>query len=63
MQDFHQTELQKLRSAMFAELYKKGMSLNEVFEINEQVRLRYPVTEEERRQKTESLMRMPEFVL
>jgi hypothetical protein len=63
MQDFPQTEIQKLRTVMFAELYKKSMSLNEVYEINCQISEKYPRTEEERRQKTESLMQMPEFIL
>jgi len=63
MKDFPQTEIQKLRAAMWAELYKKGMPLEAVWRINDQKRQKYPVTEEERREKAESLMRMPEFVL
>lgn len=63
MEDFPKTEIQKLRAAMWAELYKKDMPLSEVWKIQDQIRKKYPVTEEERRLKTESLKRMPEFVL
>jgi len=63
MQDFPQTKIQKLRAAMWAEHYKKGMSFSEVCELNFKIANRYPKTEEERREKTESLMRTPEFVL
>ena len=48
---------------MWAEHYKKGMSFSEVCELNFKIANRYPKTEEERREKTESLMRTPEFVL
>jgi hypothetical protein len=63
MEDFPQTEIQKLRAGMWAELYKNGMSLNEAFALNREITKRYPITDEERREKTEYLKRIPEFVL
>ena len=57
------TEIEKQRSAWFREHAKPGMAFSEFIWLNDEALHLYPRTEEERRQKTESLMAMPEFVL
>lgn len=63
MQPILQTEIEKKRAAWWSEHYKAGMSTVEVFELVAECVSLFPATLEERRQKTESLMAMPEFVL
>jgi hypothetical protein len=57
------TKSEKQRSAWFVARIKPGMSMDEYCRLNEAARRLFPVSEEERRLKTESLMAMPEFVL
>jgi hypothetical protein len=57
------TEIRQQRSAWFKKHVKPGMRTEEIFRLNDEARRLFPRTEEERRQKTESLMAMPEFVL
>jgi hypothetical protein len=57
------TEIRKQRSAWFKERVKPGMTFDGVIRLNEEALRLFPVTKEERRQKTEDLMAMPEFVL
>ena len=57
------TEIEKQRSAWFKERVKPSMTLEESVRLNDEALHLFPRTEEERRQKTESLMAMPEFVL
>jgi hypothetical protein len=57
------TDIRQQRSTWFKEHVKPGMTTEEVFRLNDEALRLFPVTEEERRQKTESLMAMPEFVL
>jgi hypothetical protein len=42
---------------------KPGIAMDEFIQLNDEARRRFPRTKEESRQKTESLMAMPEFVL
>ena len=57
------TEIEKQRSAWFKQRAKPGMTMDEFIRLNDEALHLFPRTEEERRQKTESLMAMPEFVL
>jgi hypothetical protein len=57
------TEIEKQRSAWFAERAKPGMTMNECWRLNKKALRLFPRTNEERQRKTESLMAMPEFVL
>ena len=57
------TDIRQQRSAWFQERVKPGLTTAEVFQLNEEALRLFPVTKEERRQKTERLMAMPEFVL
>jgi hypothetical protein len=56
-------DVRQQRSTWFKEHVRPGMSTEEVFRLNEEALRLFPRTEEERRQKAESLMAMPEFVL
>ena len=58
-----QTEIEKKRAAWWAEHYKPGLSLDEVFDLNDQLINLHPPTKEEQEQKTRDLETMPEFVL
>jgi hypothetical protein len=57
------TEIEKQRSAWFAERARPGMTFDAVIRLNDEALRLFPRTAEERRRKTESLMTMPEFVL
>lgn len=63
MEKTPQTDIRQQRSAWFKEHVKAGMGTQEIIRLNEEALLLFPQTEEERRQKTERLMAMPEFVL
>jgi 20S proteasome alpha/beta subunit len=62
-QDMSLTEIRQKRSIWFKERVKPGMTTDEAIRLNEKALRLFPRTEEERRQKTESLMAMREFVL
>jgi hypothetical protein len=57
------TEIEKQRSAWFAERAKPGMAFDALIRLNDEALRLFPRTEEERRLKTENLTAMPEFVL
>jgi hypothetical protein len=57
------TGVEKKRAAWLAEHFKSEISIGERFQLLDQCRMLFPQTPEERQQKTESLMAMPEFVL
>ena len=57
------TEIEKHRSAWFAERAKPGMKMDEFWRLNEEVHRLFPTTAEERQQKFERLKDIPEFVL
>lgn len=57
------SELEKQRNAWWAEHYRRGMTSEEYSQLNEQVFALFPITEQERREKTERLKNIPEFVL
>jgi hypothetical protein len=57
------TEIRQQRSAWFKEHAKPGMTVEEVIRLNDEALRLFPPTEEERRQKMENLIAMPEFVL
>ena len=57
------TEIGRQRSAWFKEHIGPGMTFTEIVRLNDEALHLFPPTEEERRQKTEDLMAMPEFVL
>jgi hypothetical protein len=58
-----QTEIEEQRNASFKKRAKSGMTTDEFIRLNDEALGLFPRTEEERRQKIESLMGMPEFVL
>ena len=57
------TEIEKKRDAWWAEHYKPGMSLDEVFKLNEELLGIYPQTKEEIEQDVKGWEGVPEFVL
>jgi hypothetical protein len=57
------TEIEKQRTAWFAERTKPGMTTDEYWQLNEDIYQFFPRTDEERRQKAEALANIPEFVL
>ena len=57
------TEIGKQRHAWFKEYVKPGMTFEEATRLNEEALCLFPLSEEERRLKTEALMGIPEFVL
>jgi hypothetical protein len=57
------TEIEKQRSAWFAERAKPNMSLDEYWRLNQEAYRLFPRTAEERQQKFERLKGIPEFVL
>jgi hypothetical protein len=57
------TGIEKQRNAWFKERAKPGMTFEEIIRLNDEALHLFPPAEEERRQKTNSLMAMPEFVL
>jgi hypothetical protein len=57
------TEIGRQRHAWFKERVKPGMTFEEAVRLNDEALRLFPLSEEERRLKTESLMAMPEFVL
>ena len=57
------TEIGKQRHAWFKKHGKTGMTFEESIRLNDEALRLFPVTKEERRLKTESLMAMPEFAL
>lgn len=57
------TEIGKKRDAGFKGRVKPGMTFEEAVRLNDEALRLFPVSEEERRLKTECLMAMPEFVL
>jgi hypothetical protein len=56
-------EIENRRNDWFKQRARSGMTMDELIRLNDQALDLFPQTEEERRQKTESLMAMPEFVL
>jgi hypothetical protein len=57
------TEIEKQRSAWFAERAKPSMAFDAFIRLNNEALRLFPRNDEERRKKMESLMAMPEFVL
>ena len=57
------TEIERQRSAWFAERAKSSMTMDEFWRLNEEALQLFPRTDEERQRKTECLMAMPEFAL
>ena len=57
------TEIEKQRNQWFKQRAKPGMTMDEFIRLNNEALRLFPRTEEERRQKMEHLMAMPEFVL
>jgi len=57
------TEVEKQRNTWFKQRAKPGMTMDEFISLNDEALHLFPRTEDERHQKTESLMAMPEFVL
>jgi len=58
-----QTEIEKKRAGCWAEHYKPGMSLNEIFRLNEELISLFPMTQEEREQRANEMEDAVEFVL
>jgi len=58
-----QSEIEKQREAWWAEHFKLDMTFTETARLNEQAFTLFPITEQERRKKTERLKNIPEFVL
>jgi hypothetical protein len=58
-----QSEIEKQRTVWWAEHFKPGMTFAETARLNEQVFTLFPITEQERWEKTERLKNTPEFVL
>jgi hypothetical protein len=58
-----QTEIEKKRTAWWSEHSEPGMSMSEVFDLNEQLISLFPMTDEERKQKAKDMENIPEFVL
>lgn len=56
-------DIRQQRSAWFSKHVTPGMTFDEAIRLNEEALRLFPVTKEERQQKTEDLMAMPEFVL
>jgi hypothetical protein len=57
------TEMGKQRRAWFKGHHKPGMTLGEVIQLNDEALHLFPLTDDERRLKFESLKDIPEFVL
>jgi hypothetical protein len=57
------TEIRQKRSAWFNQRLKPDMTFEEIIRLNEEALRSFPVTKEERQQKFEDLMAIPEFVL
>jgi hypothetical protein len=57
------TEQGRKRHIWFREHVRPGITFSEVVGLNDEALRLFPVSEEERRLKTESLTAMPEFVL
>jgi hypothetical protein len=57
------TEIGRQRQAWFQARVKPNMTFEESIRLNDDAFSLFPRTEEERRQKMEDLMAMPEFVL
>ena len=57
------TDIKQQRSAGFKERARPGMTTDEAIRLNDEALRLFPVSREERRQKTEDLKAMPEFVL
>jgi hypothetical protein len=58
-----QTEIEKKRAAWWAEHFKTGMPVSDVFDLNEQLITLFPMTDDERKQRAKDMENMPEFVL
>jgi len=58
-----QTEIEKKRAAWWSEHSEPGMSMSEVFDLNEQLISLFPMADEERKQKAKDMENIPEFVL
>jgi hypothetical protein len=58
-----QTEIEKNRAAWWAEHYKPGLPVSEVFQLNEELISLFPMTDEEREQRKKEMEDIPEFVL
>lgn len=58
-----ETEMGRRRHAWFNERATMGMTMAEYVRLNEAALQLFPLSEEERRLKSESLTAMPEFVL
>lgn len=61
--DDDKTEIEKTRAAWWAEHYRPGMTLDEVFGLNEQLVALFPMTQEERERRAREMENVPEFVL
>jgi hypothetical protein len=61
--EYAQTEIEKKRGAWWAEHYRPGMTLDEVFSLNEQLVGLFPMTREERERRAREMENVPEFVL
>jgi hypothetical protein len=57
------TEIGRKRQAWFKAHSKPGLTMDEYISLNEEALRLLPISEEESRLKTESLMATPEFVL
>lgn len=57
------TEMGRKRQVWFKQHARPSMTFEETVRLNDEALHLFPVTEKERRLKTESLMAMPEFVL
>jgi hypothetical protein len=56
-------DIRQQRSVWFNERVKPGMTFDEVIRLNGEALRLFPASKEERRQKTEDLMAISEFVL
>jgi hypothetical protein len=57
------TEIEKQRSEWFAKHAKPGLTMDEFACLNDEALRLFPVTQEEREEKTRYLESIPEFVL
>jgi hypothetical protein len=57
------TETEKQRNTWFKFHARPGMKFDEFIQLNDEALRLFPQTEEERQQKTKSLIAMPEFAL
>ena len=58
-----QTEIQKKRAVWWSEHCQPAVPLDEVWRLNEELIGLFPMTEDEREQRSKEMEDMPEFVL